>query len=506
MTGPFHGRLAFCTASLAGALLLCGCSQESQPPQLAFCGDSDDSASEGGLTACPDPQLEPMNSHSRPGTLPVAYPASELDRPLRLARPFPLVDRPLPSVPLASSPTPSGQPPAQAAESEPPVLNGPELGSPVEATPIELPDAPAEVEAPVAAPMIAPPQPLPTVSPTVRRGEPTPDNRPASVSTIHSTAPPHHPSDAMRAVTQHAEQTIRHGYHLAERGALYSARAEFIQALRAIAQAMDVQAGTREHLEALSAGLTALEEAEDFILDGSQLESDLDVAAVVKAHQTPACKELDAARLLPVVALQHYYTYAQYQLASATGGTEAASMALFGLGKTYATMAIDKSMPSEIAEPKAMVFHWAALSAHRGNFLAANELAVLEARWGQDATARALLQYSVTILPHAAVWRNLAVVHRRLGETTLAELALQEAQLASQREAAVKLGNPQGIVPSADVRWLDSKEFAATSRTELDPQKQAAPAASKSTASATPVVAPAPPRQRSATSWFPWFR
>ncbi|HEV3023432.1 MAG TPA: hypothetical protein VGX76_13245, partial [Pirellulales bacterium] len=194
------------------------------------------------------------------------------------------------------------------------------------------------------------------------------------------------------------------------------------------------------------------------------------------------------------------------RLAVAAGGTEAASMALFGLGKTYATMAIDKSMRSAIAEPKAMVFHWAALSAHRGNFLAANELAVLEARWGQNATARALLQHSVTILPHAAVWRNLAVVHQRLGETKLAELAMREAQVATQREAAAKPGNPQGIVPSTDVRWLDSKEFASTSRTELDVQKPAASEASKPTASATPVVTPAPSRQRSAGSWFPWFR
>ena len=315
----------------------------------------------------------------------------------------------------------------------------------------------------------------------------------------------------MRAVTQLAEQTIRRGYHLAERGALYSARAEFIQALRAIAQALDVQSARREHTEALSAGLTALEESEDFIPDGSQLESDLDIAALTRAHQTLVCKGLDPNGLLPVIVLQHYYTYAQERLAVAAGGSEAASMALFGLGKTYATMAIDKSMPSAIAEPKAMVFHWAALSAHRGNFLAANELAVLEARWGQNTTARALLQHSVTILPHAAVWRNLAVVHQRLGETELAQLALREAQVAGQREAAAKPGNVQGIVPSTDVQWLDSKEFASTSRTELDVQKPeqapAMPAVAQPSVKATPVVTPAPPRQRSAGGWwFPWFR
>ncbi|HWB11516.1 MAG TPA: hypothetical protein VG826_19960 [Pirellulales bacterium] len=398
-------------------------------------------------------------------------------------------------------PVVSDRPSKKAAVAEPPVLNAPQLGSP-EATPIELPNDPAEEEAPLAAPTLAPPQPLPSVAPP---RQPTAINRAAPQPAF--AQPPERPSSAMRAVTQRAEQTIRHGYYLAERGALYSARAEFIQALRAIAQALDVQSGRREHTEALSAGLTALEEAEDFIPDGSRLESDLDVAGLIKAHRTPVCKDLAADALLPVVVLQHYYTYAQERLAIAAGGTEAGSMALFGLGKTYATMAIDKSMSSVLAEPKAMVFHWAALSAHRGNFLAANELAVLEARWGQNATARSLLQYSVAILPHAAVWRNLAVVHQRLGETELAQLARREADLAGHREAVARPGNPQGIVPSADVQWLDSKEFAATSRTELDAQKPAPPAATSPGVSATPVVAPAPPRQRSAAGWwFPWFR
>jgi tetratricopeptide (TPR) repeat protein len=313
--------------------------------------------------------------------------------------------------------------------------------------------------------------------------------------------------DAMRAVTLQAQQTIRRGYYLAERGALYSARAEFIQALRAIAQAIDIQTAAREHTLALSAGLTALEESEDFIPDGSRLESDLDLSALVKAHRTPICKDLQVEQLMPVVVLQHYYSFAQQQLALAAGGEEAASMALFGLGKTYATLSVDKSLPPAVAEPKAMVFHWAALSAQPGNFLAANELAVLEARWGQYAAARSLLQHSLSVLPHAAVWRNLAVVHQRLGETKLAELAMREADVASQREASAKPGNPQGIVPTADVEWLDSKSFAATSRTEVDTQKPPDTNLDRSATKSTPVVTPAPPRQRSAAAWwFPWLR
>jgi tetratricopeptide (TPR) repeat protein len=252
--------------------------------------------------------------------------------------------------------------------------------------------------------------------------------------------------------------------------------------------------------------LTALEEAEDFVASGSRLEADLDVAMLIHAHRTPACKEMDASGLLSVAALQHYYAYAQEQLALAAGRQEAASMALFGLGKTYSTLAGERALPSAVAEPKAMVFHRAALSAHAGNFLAANELAVLEARRGQYATARSLLQYSLSILPHSIVWRNLAAVHRQLGEIQLADLAMREADISHEREAAAKPGNPEGIVPASDVDWLDSKAFAATSRSEIDVQKPVTSNESAAAANAKPAVAPAPPRQRSATSWFPWFR
>lgn len=310
----------------------------------------------------------------------------------------------------------------------------------------------------------------------------------------------------MQAVNRQAELAIRRAYHLAERGALYSARADFIQALGTIAQALDLKSQTREHTEALAAGLTALEEAEDFVPTGSRLEADIDIAMLIRAHRTPACKEMDPGGLFSVTVLQHYYTYAQEQLALAAGTQEAASMALFGLGKTYSTLALEKTMPAAVAEPKAMVFHWAALSSHAGNFLAANELAVLEARWGQYTTARSLLQYSLAIVPNSTVWRNLASVHRQLGEVELADLAMRESDIAQQREATAKPGNPEGIVPSSDVEWLDTKAFAATSRSEIDSQKPMAAGETSASANAKPVVAPAPPRHRSAALWFPWFR
>lgn len=479
---------------LVGLLLFAACNQQTDADRASIspAGStaSTDQASQQ-LVPCAAPELQPVDRATVRPARTVAYPSEELDGP-RVSRPFAQVNPRLPLPPVV-------QPPSTVYGARP------------------LPPAADE---------LAPP--------TVTMGEPPPAQRPgqnigpermarvpARLSSQARNRLPEHavradgprsvpvagaPADGMQAVTQQAEQMIRRGYHLAERGALYSGRAEFIQALGTIAQALDLRTRSREHTQALAAGLTALEEAEDFVPSGSALAADVDVAMLIDAHRTPVCKELDPASLLTVTALQHYYTYAQEQLALAAGGEEAASMALYGLGKTYSTLAIEKTLPATVAEPKAMVFHWAALSAYAGNFLAANELAVLEARWGQYATARSLLQYSLAILPHSAVWRNLATVHRQLGEAKLADLAMREADNAGQREATAKPGNPEGIVPSSDVEWLDSKEFAATSRSEIDPQKPIASSETSSAANARPVVAPAPPRQRSAAAWFPWLR
>ncbi|HVA47856.1 MAG TPA: hypothetical protein VNH11_15920 [Pirellulales bacterium] len=499
-TCPLSVRLACLTASCAALFSTSGCGSDSPPREEATWTAETPHCPAAGLTVCPDPDLASLDRAASPTMLPVAYPAAELDRPARLARSFPLASPQMPSASALTPPIVTELPPALPLAPQPPAP-GPQLLPPGEqlAPPERLP-ATAKQSAPQASLTSQTGQARPTATAGAadqRMGPPA----------ARPVAPRRAPrSRAMQAVNQQAERLIRHGYYLGQRGALYSARAEFIQALRTVSQALDVEFATREHTQALSAGLTALEEAEDFVPEGSRLETDLDVPGLISVHRTPACKAIDAADLLPVVVVQHYYTYAQQQLAVAAGGEEAASMALFGLGKTYITLAVEKTLSAPVAEPKAMVFHWAALAADPGNFLAANELAVLYARWGDYATARSLLQHSIAVLPHSAVWRNLAVVHQRLGEAKLAELAQREAEVAGKREASAPPDNPRGIVASSDVQWLDAKEFASTSRTEVDAQKPAAPSGAAGGVKAKPVVAPAPPRRRSAAAWFPWLR
>lgn len=229
-----------------------------------------------------------------------------------------------------------------------------------------------------------------------------------------------------------------------------------------------MRSGDRRHSEALGAGLDALHEAEDFAPRGSRVEANLDIGTLVRGHNTPVLKNAPAEELAAVTAQQRYYTYAQEQLAVAAGGVEAGSMALFGLGKTYGTLAKQRSPQVVAPESKAMVYHQAAVTTAPGNYLAANELAVLAAQYGRYETARTLLQYSVALAPQADIWRNLAVVHRRLGETELAELAEEQAAAAAQRDAAGK--TPPELALPAEVQWLDPKEFAVTSKPATDLQ------------------------------------
>lgn len=282
---------------------------------------------------------------------------------------------------------------------------------------------------------------------------------------------------AIRAVADRANELVRHAYSLGQRGASFSARAELIQSLRLIAQARDAQQGGDEHSAALARGLQALQEADDFAPKGSRLEADLNVAQIVRAHRSEILKSDTDIEVSPLVALQRYYTYAQQQLAVAGGGMPAASHALYCLGKMQTVLADSTPESQRLQGPKAMTFYQAALLVDGGNYLAANELGVMLARYGQLQDARRVLLHSVATRPHLEGWHNLAVVHARLGEPDLAQRADYERQLlASQQGLSKDARSPLGDV----VQWVDPRSFASHGVSDQT-TAAAAPANRKST-------------------------
>ncbi|MEX2172716.1 MAG: hypothetical protein WD872_00055, partial [Pirellulaceae bacterium] len=259
---------------------------------------------------------------------------------------------------------------------------------------------------------------------------------------------------SMQPVHERAAAMTRHALESARKGMLFSARDELTQALRLVAQALDVQQQRATHVAALSAGLTALDEARDFAPRDGGGAAPIDVSTLARTHRTPLFGQ-GAGGMSPVVAQQHYFNFAQQQLALAVGGEPAASQSLYALGKIQMALAEQTTEQQSLHAPQAMVFHQAALAVDPRNHLAANELGVLLARYGQLEAARQALVHSVTLQPHAEGWHNLAVVHQRLGQTELAQLAENERRLLA---GGAQPGPRQPVNQS--VEWLDPRTFA----------------------------------------------
>lgn len=264
-------------------------------------------------------------------------------------------------------------------------------------------------------------------------------------------------NDGMLAVAQQAQAISNRGLAMAQRGMLFAGKSEMTKALQLIAQALDVQEGGNIHATALSSGLTALEEARDFSPTDRQPGAVVEVAAVAQTHRTPLLKTVGAGEnLSPVVAQQQYFGLAQSQLVVAAGGQPVASQVLYRLGRLQSALAAHDAAPQALHGPQAMVFHQAALAIDGNNYLAANELGVLLARYGQLDSARQLLVRSVTVRPQVESWHNLAVVHRRLGETELAKKADRERELLAQKTGG------RTIASDDLVQWVDPRTFAAS--------------------------------------------
>ena len=326
--------------------------------------------------------------------------------------------------------------------------------------------------------------------------EPIPEQRDAEELAPQGTALPwanRGPrTSAMAAVAVQADGRIRHGVRLAERGAFYSARAEFVAALQLIAQASDAQQDTRLYTSSLVSGLTAIREASGFVRSNAS-NGAIDLKRIIAGHKTPVLKHATADELSSTVAAQKYYTYGQEQLAVAASQEMTASMALFGLGKAAVAGTANQPLRKLEYIAQAMTFYQAALMGAPGNFRAANELGVLLAENGNLPRAREVLIHSVTLSPQAATWLNLQVVHARLGEYQLAERARQQAELL----------RPAGSGPV--VQWVDADTFARTSPLGdgLTPPSSAAQSAAQTSKATPPPAAPANMAKKGISDWLP---
>lgn len=297
----------------------------------------------------------------------------------------------------------------------------------------------------------------------------------------------------MEAVRTRADALVRHAFSLAERGAHFSAKAEFIQALRIIAQANDAREGTMKYSEALANGLRSLREADDFVPHGSDLEADLHIRSIVAAHRTPVLKNRATDQTGPLEALQRYYGYSQQQLAVTAAGEPTASMALYGLARIEGVISNQSGGAAPMGGAKAMTLHQAALMTDENNVLAGNELGVMLGKYGQLVEARDILLHVISLHPIPEAWHNLAVIQERLGEPELARRARSNYQAVIQESSG-----STSVAGTPAVRWVAPGEFVGP---ELAPPTVTfpSPLAEETRTSRADL-----PSDHSHPGWWPW--
>ena len=257
---------------------------------------------------------------------------------------------------------------------------------------------------------------------------------------------------SVEGISERLMPEVRAGFRLGRAGAVYAARAQFVSVLRQLALAKDAEQASNRHARLLAEGLRTLDEADDFTPRGDALEAELDVESIARSHGVDLLSALPRT-LSPHEAIAIYSRHAAKRLGQAAGGEQAGSMALYGLGKTYARL--EAQSGDKLAGRKSMVLHQAALGAHQENHLAANELGVRLARAGRyDQAKRVLVQAASKPTATSTVFQNLATVQKKLGEESHALMASAQAErLASQERTTGAVSRQRGI------EWVSPDAF-----------------------------------------------
>lgn len=319
--------------------------------------------------------------------------------------------------------------------------------------PVALPTVRESLQPEPAKPRGVPP---PTTEPTaVHRGRSPGQIRhapPWTAEQLTSTVP----RLARAALREQLQRHLEKANYLAIHGALFSARSEFESALQIAVETRDEAYRSDTGKKALAQAMTAFEEVDDFARATSitRNRQEVDINNIIVTHRTPVLKEA-AGTLTPNEAIQAYLGFAQQQLAMAVGDDPIVADALYGLGRIYYTLALQSNTPEQLNVPKAVVLYRTAVAVNPAHPLAANELAVLLARYGQLHDAKQVLQAVPMEYRSAETWHNLAAIHHRLGEHRWAQEAEAYHEAIRRRQMAAA---PQ-LEREGNIEWLDVSQW-----------------------------------------------
>jgi hypothetical protein len=243
----------------------------------------------------------------------------------------------------------------------------------------------------------------------------------------------------------HIQRRLEYAFDLAQRGATYSASAEFQAVLGLCAHELDARSGTTCYRDALCQGWTALNEADDFEESRTGLLDPTEIRHIASIHSTRLLADPES-KIDSMQAVQAYYAFAEERLASACKEMPAASLAYYGLGRTF----VIPGCRVTHGAAKAALLQRVALIIAPQNVLAGNELGVLLAQHGHLDASEKLFRECLAISPRPETWRNLATVHARNGNQAASQSAMAagDALAAENRMAAA-------VTPIADLQPQD---------------------------------------------------
>ena len=159
---------------------------------------------------------------------------------------------------------------------------------------------------------------------------------------------------SVATITQRANQ-------LAMRGASFAARAETINALRMVTQALDANEGGREHSDALGRAMRAFHEANDFAPRGSRLES---APPGANGQRPPysALQNENVGHLAPIAAQQRYLEMGSSNWHSRAGMSPPRPRRCMCFGRIYTALDNTQLKTPLLCLPQAVALHQAALN------------------------------------------------------------------------------------------------------------------------------------------------
>lgn len=275
----------------------------------------------------------------------------------------------------------------------------------------------------------------------------------------------------------HIEQRLGRAFDLAQRGATYSANTEFREVLALCALELDARDRTTAHRDALRQALIALDEADE--ISGHRIDwtDPADVRLATAGHSTPVLQGGVPTGVDAVQVAQLYYSFAEERFAYACEGVPAASMAYYGLARTF----VQPGTRYKHAAGKAAVLQRVALRITPRNMLAANELGVLLAQHGHLNEAEALFKQCVATDATPEAYQNLAAVYARKGDKESSQAALiAGSKLAAARQKATRPvvadANESAVAANAtSVEPVATDQDQAITMSEEDTEPKAAP-------------------------------